>query len=82
MAKLLYGRGTNWTKMTTSKLKEITSHPHFMGSDGKDYYPYKDELIAELWRRQAVEDEKTLKRWEIEFKNQLKAQNTKKEKSA
>jgi hypothetical protein len=80
--KKLYGRGSNWEKMTTGKLTEILSHPHCQGSDGKDYMPYKEELQSELWRRQAVQDEKNIKRWDIEFKAQLKAETSAKGKSA
>lgn len=70
--KKLYGRGSNWTKMTTTKLNEILNHPHCIGSDGKDYFPYKEELQSELWRRQAYEGEIEIKRIELNFKKLLK----------
>lgn len=80
--KFLYNRGSNWSKMTTSKLQEILNHPHTQGADGKDYAPFLCELQNELWRRQAIEDEQNIKRWDIDFKKQLKALQGKKEKSA
>lgn len=82
-SKKLYGRGQNWSKVTTTKLKEILSHPHCIGSDGKDYEPYKHELEQELWKRQNIETEKSIAAWDREFKRQLKEQSkTIREKSA
>lgn len=51
-------------QMPTHRLKEIIDSPHTTGIDGHDYAVIRDELLQEYWRRQAIEDEKTLKHFE------------------
>lgn len=81
-SKKLYNRGQDWSKVTTAKLIELLSNPHTIGVDGKDYGPYHDELQSELWKRQTVQTEKEIKQWDIEFKKQIKAEQSAKGKSA
>ena len=57
----------------TWKLKEILEHPYCQGVDGKDYEPLKEEMQAELWKRQDKENEKYSKQLENDkfFDHQL-----------
>ena len=59
-------RGNNWSKITTTKLKEILNSNYCTGIDGADYEMVKDELLEELYTRQNKQLEKDLKRYEID----------------
>ena len=61
-------RGTDWSKVNTSRLEDIVNHPHHQGIDGVDYAPYIEELNNELWKRYASQALASQKRMEIEAK--------------
>lgn len=71
-------RGTDWTKLTDTKLSEILSHPYTQGSDGVDYAPFLEELLSEQYKRYAARSLEALKRFEIEQKEHFKHLTTKK----
>jgi hypothetical protein len=48
--------------ITTKNLKQILASNFLTGSSGQDFGPIAHELQDELWRRQAREDEQTIKR--------------------
>lgn len=47
----------NWA---TWKLIEVLNDPYTRGVDGADYDVIREELEQELWRRQAISNEKAL----------------------
>lgn len=47
-------------KIPTWKLKEILNDFACRGITGNDYYQYKDEMQAELWKRENKQSEKNI----------------------
>lgn len=62
--------------MPTFRLREILNHPYCQGIDGKDYMPIKEELEAELWKREQKELDEMLKQRAREEKAYFKEMAT------
>ena len=62
--------------MPTFRLREILNHPYCQGIDGKDYMPIKEELEAELWKREQKEHDELIKQRVREEKEYFKLMAT------
>ena len=55
-------RNLNASKWATFRIREVLADHYCRGVDGYDYEEIKEELQAELWKREAKEAEKREKK--------------------
>ena len=68
-------RGTDWSKLTDSKLVEIINNPNTQGYKGVDYGPYIEELKLEYYKRCEDRSAEAQHRFEQDQKQYLRHLN-------
>ena len=63
----------DYRKIPTQKLKEILDSNHCTGIDGADYFPIKELLESEYYKRLELQSQSDLYDFEKQQKEQFKA---------